>query len=133
MQRLLKAIFFLFALYAFQGASAQYITGVLTDSVTREPVPHASVTLEGSNTQGELTDSLGRFRLRANKRYGVVQIKALGYAPKQIKVEAGKEAKMLLLLSPVDFVLDEAVVRPKKQKYSRKNNFFFSSRRRHTR
>lgn len=122
MQRLLKAIFFLFALYAFQGASAQYITGVLTDSVTREPVPHASVTLEGSNTQGELTDSLGRFRLRANKRYGVVQIKALGYAPKQIKVEAGKDANLLLLLSPVDFVLDEAVVRPKKQKYSRKNN-----------
>ncbi len=104
------------------GIKAQYITGILTDSTTKEPIPHASVLFKGSNAQGELTDSLGRFRLRANKRFGLVQVKALGYETKLIEVEPGKDASLLLQMVPVDFVLEEAIVRPKKQKYSRKDN-----------
>lgn len=117
-----RLLFFLSFLLVSYGIKAQYITGVLTDSTTQEPVPHASVLLKGSNAQGELTDSLGRFRLRANKRFDVVQIKALGYETKLIKVEPGKDASLILKLVPVDLVLEEAIVRPKKQKYSRKNN-----------
>lgn len=117
-----RITFVLCFLLASAAIKAQTITGVLTDSVSNQPIPHASITLKGRNSQGVLTDSLGRFRLKARKDYDQVQIKAIGYEPRLIRVEAGEDANLILKLVPVDFMLTEVVVNPKKQKYSRKNN-----------
>lgn len=97
-------------------------SGVIRDSVTREPVPYASVMLK-SVGWGKLTDEKGRFKILVNDQRTIndtIQISAIGYAAKAVPVNG--EKKMDIYISPDGVKLNEVVVRPKKEKYSKKNN-----------
>ena len=45
----------------------------------------------------------------------------MGYITKKVKIPAGAK-ELNVVLSPDDVMLEEVVVKPKKEKYSRKNN-----------
>ncbi len=104
------------------GLKAQVITGVLTDSVTHEPVPYASVMLVGRTSSGVLTDSLGRFRLKAREGHDKLEIKAVGYRPRILTIAPDTDLNLAIPVVSVDQVLTEVIVKPKKEKYSRKDN-----------
>ncbi len=117
-----RAVFgILFLLFAVV-LKAQVITGVVKDSVTQAPVPYASVMLMGRSSSGVLTDSLGRFRMRARESGTQIELKAVGYATRKLAIVPNMDLHLEIPMTPVDMLLTEVVVKPKKEKYSRKDN-----------
>ena len=49
-------------IYAFASAETVTVTGVVRDSLTREPIPFATVMLRGTD-RGTLTDDNGRYSI----------------------------------------------------------------------
>ena len=110
---------------AFSSIKAQSFTsasGIVRDSVSGELLPFVSVYFEGS-TIGAMTDDNGVFSLKNNQGFTKLAITSLGYDTKLIDLKAGKaNENLLILLKPTSFELSEVVVKPKREKYSRKNN-----------
>ena len=58
---------------------AQYVVqGVVTDSLTREPLPYTSVYLKGT-TEGGMTNDKGQFSFKTYRPQAVLVISAIGY------------------------------------------------------
>lgn len=96
------------------------VTGVVIDSASRKGVPYASVIFKSSGW-GKMTDNKGRVVFDRAPKADSIIISAMGYR-KIIMPFDGARSQFTVEL-PADGVrLDEVVVRPKKQKYSKKNN-----------
>lgn len=94
------------------------IAGLVRDSLSHEPVPYAAVFLKGTE-RGVLADEKGRFDIRSASRNANLTVSSMGYSTKNVNV-SGKN--VVIELSPVGVNLKEVVVKPKKEKYSKKNN-----------
>ena len=67
--------------------SAQYILqGVVTDSLTKEPLPYASVRLKDT-TEGTTTGSDGRFYFKTSRSEAVLVVSVIGYNDYSLKNE----------------------------------------------
>ena len=112
-------IFLLFLLSAPVGASAQ-IKGVITDSLTNEPLMYITVQYEGKGV-GSISNADGEYQVETHKGWDELTFSAIGYITKKVKITP--DTKVLnVKLTPADVMLSEVVVKPKKEKYSRKNN-----------
>ena len=100
---------------------ATVIKGLVRDSITQEPIPYASVFFVGSD-KGLMTDDEGKFAVSVRDNFLNVRVSTLGYREKTFFVKKGEENDVLVELVPSDYVLEEVVVKPKREKYSRKNN-----------
>ena len=103
---------------------AQDITvkGTVTDSITGEPLPYASIILQGTG-KGGVTDGNGNFSLSLPKRDGTLKVSYMGYKPKDIHISARQTTVELnILLRPEGVALTEVVIKPKKEKYRKKEN-----------
>ena len=80
MRLIIKGAVALFLLLAISiPLSAQYIVqGVVTDSLTREPLSYVSVRLKNT-TEGTTTGSDGRFYFKTHRSEGVLVISTVGY------------------------------------------------------
>ena len=112
-------VLFLLLMLLSTGAKAQ-IKGVVTDSVTHEPLMLVSIQYKGSS-YGTRTNEDGEYRLAARQGLNEVTFSYLGYITKTIKVEPGTTTLDVQLV-PDNIVLSELVVKPKRERYSRKNN-----------
>lgn len=91
----------LFTLIAYH-TQAQTIRGQVTDSLTHEPLPGATVTLhrsaETSILDYAITDDKGRFSFKRSEVKALnISITHLGYKKKTLTVIAGKEMRIELL------------------------------------
>ena len=97
-------------------------SGIVKDSITGEPLPFVSVYFDGS-TIGAMTDDNGTFTLQNNQGYTKLAAASLGYDTKFIDLKPGKKNDNLeVLLKPTAFEISEVVVKPKREKYTRKDN-----------
>ena len=97
-------------------------SGIVKDSITGEPLPFVSVYFDGS-TIGAMTDDNGTFTLQNNQGYTKLAAASLGYDTKFIDLKPGKKNDNLeVLLKPTAFKISEVVVKPKREKYTRKDN-----------
>lgn len=101
--------------------SAQNIQGVVTDSLTNEPIPYLSVFYEGKGVGG-ITDNDGHYNVETRKGWNKLTFSAVGYVTKVVNIIPGVTKTMNVKMRPDDIMLEEVVVKPKKEKYSRKNN-----------
>ena len=101
--------------------SAQNIQGVVTDSLTNEPIPYLSVFYEGKGV-GSITDNDGNYKVETRKGWNKLTFSALGYVTKVVNIIPGVTKNLNVRMRPDDIMLDEVVVKPKREKYSRKNN-----------
>lgn len=101
--------------------SAQNIQGVVTDSLTNEPIPYLSVFYEGKGVGG-ITDNDGHYSVETRKGWNKLTFSAVGYVTKVVNIIPGVTKTMNVKMRPDDIMLDEVVVKPKREKYSRKNN-----------
>ena len=116
---LLQAVAGIFLSHAQSFTSA---SGIVKDSITGEPLPFVSVYFDGS-TIGAMTDDNGTFTLQNNQGYTKLAAASLGYDTKFIDLKPGKKNDNLeLLLKPTAFEISEVVVKPKREKYTRKDN-----------
>lgn len=117
------ALAFLAAVFAApesRGATTQTVSGVVVDSITGEPVPYAAVLLTATD-RGALTDADGFFSLTTARPFKGVQVSVMGYSTKTVARPRQGE-RMRIELVPTGMKLAEVVIKPKKEKYSKKNN-----------
>ena len=101
--------------------SAQNIQGVVTDSLTNEPIPYLSVFYEGKGV-GSITDNDGNYKVETRKGWNKLTFSAVGYVTKVVNIIPGVTKNLNVRMRPDEIMLDEVVVKPKREKYSRKNN-----------
>jgi len=84
-----------------------YITGVVTDEKTHEPINGASVNIKNT-TNGAQTDVGGKFSLNCLLG-GIIKVSSIGYAPKEIIIRNARDAADIRL-EPLSSNLQEIVV-----------------------
>lgn len=93
------------------------LTGVVVDSLTHEGLSYVAVFVQGKNA-GTMTDENGRFSLAAKIPGDTLRFSMMGYSTKKVVASP----VMTVELSPTGVTLNEVIVKPKKEKYSKKNN-----------
>jgi TonB-dependent starch-binding outer membrane protein SusC len=97
----------LFVMLFGLGLSAQrMVSGVITDSDTKEPIIGANVSVKGTDV-GTITDIDGNFSIKVNSASDVLVVSYSGFAEQEIAV--GDNSTLNIGLSP-DRLLDEVVV-----------------------
>jgi hypothetical protein len=97
------------------------ISGRVTDAKTKEPLHFVSVILENT-TVGVNTDADGRYTIMTEKAAYKVKFSYIGYETASFVIIPGKTQTVNAAMVPADIGLDEIVVKPKKSKYSNKDN-----------
>ena len=97
------------------------ITGLVRDTLTREGIPYASITLVGTS-EGTMATDRGGFTINSRARFSKLRVTAMGYQPKEVEVKTGQGSVLLIDLVATGVELDEVVVHKGKEKYSKKNN-----------
>lgn len=95
------------------------VRGLVRDSLTHQPVPHAAVTLKGTDA-GALTNEAGVFEIYTASPFKAIQVTASGYEPKSISPSQAT-THTIISLTPSSLVLDEVSVTANR-KYSKRNN-----------
>ncbi len=100
--------------------SVDKVNVIVTDSLTGEYLPYASVLMPGSGG-GTLSNKRGvaTIILRTPNRRITAQV--LGYAPKTVTVPVGQKT-LTIPLAPTSVPLKEVTVRHTREKYHKKNN-----------
>lgn len=101
-------------------AQTRLIEGTVVDSLTQEPLGYVSVYLRGT-THGAMTSEDGKFSLTASPSQTLVA-SCIGYHEKRFAVSRLKQGAITIKLVPSDYQLAEVVVKPKKEKYTKKGN-----------
>lgn len=102
--------------------NAQYVVqGVVTDSLTREPMPYVSVRLKNT-TEGTTTGSDGRFYFKTYRNEGELVISTIGYNEYSRQIHPARNTLYKVALSPATYALNEVVVKPKREHYRKKDN-----------
>ena len=104
------------------GVIRAQISGRVIDSDTGDPIPSANVYYESQRHVGTTTDRRGRFTLRASGRRDSLVVSFVGYETVKRAVRVGEKRTVNVSMKSLDRELSELVVKPKRQKYSRKNN-----------
>ncbi len=100
-------------------ASSKKVVGVVTDVTTGERLPFVNV-YSTKNKKGTTTDLNGVFTLYLPSG-SVIDVSSLGYDKMSLTVP-GSPDTLRFMMEPSTTELVEVVVKPKKQKYSKKNN-----------
>ena len=97
------------------------IYGHISDSVTKEPLPYISVRIRNSSN-GCSSDNDGNFSFMAPALKDTLIVSCIGYKEKQIALNSHTKFPLKVRLSPDMYELSEITIKPKKEKYSKKNN-----------
>lgn len=103
---LLASILLLFC-YTALAQAEKSLSGVITDSISKEPLVGVSVTVEGSQGGGTTTDNNGKFSIVAPMG-ATLEFRYVGYDSKGLTVT--EDAQISLSLSPTTKGLKEVVV-----------------------
>ena len=96
------------------------IYGNIHDAVTDDALPYTSVRIRNT-TQGCSSDNNGNFSFYASLNDTLI-ISSIGY--KELCIPLSPKTKMPLRISmqAIDYALSEVTIKPKKERYSRKDN-----------
>lgn len=117
------AIYSLFILAIFPVTARNVtVSGFVTDSQSKEPVPFATVMLKGTE-RGVLSDDTGHYSVTTSLPFDSVTVSAIGYTTKTVGVKSkGGMLKLDIAIHPSGVQLGEVIARPKRVHYSKKNN-----------
>lgn len=100
-------------------AGKYFISGIVRDSITREPIPMAAIATSG-RASGTLANSNGIFEMTIRDNTPALIVTSQGYARKVLPIRKNRVNVYEIMLAPEAFTLDEVVI--KRKKYSKKNN-----------
>ena len=84
-QQYIALILFLLSLFVAHSASAQ-IKGVVTDSLTNEPLMYITVQYEGKGV-GAITNAEGEYTVENRKGWNELSFSAIGYVTKKVTLK----------------------------------------------
>ena len=103
-------------------AQSVSVRSTVTDSITGDPLPYASILLKGTATGG-ITDGNGVFSFSVPDAPGTLQVSYVGYETTELPLAPqGQPLSFDVRLSPSGIALDEVTVRPQREKYRKKGN-----------
>ncbi len=120
MRRLLLSVILLLSMLTAYSQSIG-LKGIVVDSVTREPVPYVALLINRTGN-GAMSDDKGTFYIKTSNRPDSLRVSVMGYTTKMIPLEGKNLSDLTIEIVPAGVRLNEVVVRPKKEKYSKKNN-----------
>lgn len=99
------------------------VRGVVKDSLTNLPIPFVQVYYEGTSV-GTQTDDRGRFHLPSpkSKESSKLVFSSIEYVKKAMWVESGSSRQIDVYLCETSHALSEVTVKPKRERYRRKDN-----------
>ena len=119
-------IYYIFALFlvlsSFSNLSAQSrmtVTGFVVDSLTNERMEFITIQEKGT-TNGTISNTEGQFSITVKPGAEII-FSCVGYNTKTIKA-SGKMRQMKVQLLSADRQLSEVVVKPKRERYRRRDN-----------
>lgn len=104
----------------FVSLAQTQIAGYVRDSVTREPIPYASISLLGT-TDGVTGNEYGGFQINSAKTVPTLRVSAIGYQSRDIALRMGQSVLVVDLVQE-SVELKEVVVKRTREKYSKKEN-----------
>lgn len=119
-KKIVFLLVFLFTVWIANGQNT-IITGIVTDSITNEGLPYASLIFKGT-TIGTSTDGDGKFSFSTPTTDKILQVSYLGYDTKEMRVTPGNANNLKIQLAPSGIALNEVIIKPQKEKYSKKEN-----------
>ncbi|MDO4949827.1 MAG: DUF5686 family protein, partial [Bacteroidales bacterium] len=108
-----------FLLFFFSLPCLAQLKGRVVDASTNEPIAYANVYYEGKGV-GTASNQEGNFTIEAHADWTQLTISYVGYEVKIVDVSADMQYLGDIPLKSLE--LDEVIVKPKREKYSRKNN-----------
>lgn len=120
-KKILFCLVGLLCLFSLEGQNEIRIKGLVTDSVSGEPLPYVSIIVKGTTT-GAATDLDGRFSLTVPSSASgkMLEVSYLGYSTKQVPLKSGQN--LSIQLAPTGIALNEVVVKPGRERYRRRDN-----------
>ena len=97
------------------------VKGIVTDSVTGEALPSVTIVFKGTNI-GTTTDIDGHFSLSTRTPGKVLEVVYMGYDTQHLKVLPGRTNNLKIRMRESEIALHEVTVKPKREKYRRKEN-----------
>lgn len=97
------------------------IKGMVSDSLTGEPIPFANVVFQGKNI-GTTTDIDGKYVLESEWGSNYLIFSSLGYGKKTAKIPTGNNITINIKLASTSQELKAFEVKSKKQRYRNKEN-----------
>lgn len=96
------------------------IYGKIHDSSTMEALPYTSVRVRNT-TMGCSSDNNGNFSFYAPLTDTLI-ISSIGYKEERIPLSKKTKTPLDIFLKPIDYTLNEVTIKPKKEKYRKKDN-----------
>ena len=96
------------------------IYGKTLDSETKEALPYTSVRIRNT-THGCSSDNNGNFSFYATLHDTLI-ISSIGYKEVLIPLSSKTKMPLNIILKPTDYTLGEVTIKPKKERYKRKDN-----------
>lgn len=114
-------IVLLLTLGQLQAMAQTLVRGTVRDAVSGDPMPFVSVSIKGT-TIGTTTDVKGNYELQTTENATRIQFTFVGYLTETKNIIMGQTQTVNAALQEDKRVLDEVIVKPKKEKYRNKNN-----------
>ena len=109
-------------LFSLALAQQTKVSGIITDSKTKEKLPFVTIAFAGS-TNAISSDTYGKYSISANENYAALKITYVGYETRIVPIEPGKTQQIDIALAPSRQLLQEVkVTSAKKVRYRNKNN-----------
>lgn len=108
MKRLISTILTLLSLLTMTAQTV--ISGVVKDRQTGRPLPHASVTAEGTEVH-TVTNDEGRFKLKAPHQPSYIQLSHIGYKTLRHQLSEGQTENLSIVMQSNTVELSEVIVK----------------------
>ena len=107
-------------LFAQEAGEKVRIYGKISDKATDEALPYTSVRIKNT-TSGCSSDSNGNFSFYATLHDTLI-ISSIGYKEERIALSKKTKMPLRIAMTATDYTLSEVTIKPKKEKYTRKDN-----------
>ena len=107
-------------IYAASQKTLTRISGNVHD-VIGNALPYTTVRINGSST-GCITDNNGNFSFNGNTDGQILVVTSIGYQDYTIQLTKETKFPIDIILEQAEYRIDEVVINPRKEKYSRRNN-----------
>lgn len=102
----IQYIILLFLIVPLKGISQQYLSGIVKDSLSHEPLEKVTVQL---GTEVTMTNAEGRFRLLKKTNSKLLTAKRLGYRPATLPVES-EGSNLQIMMQTIQTKIEEVVI-----------------------
>ncbi len=118
---ILLALIFPNTLAAQSESESIRVHGKIIDATTKKAIPYVSVKIKNSSN-GSSSNNNGSFSFYAIISEDTLIVSSLGYNDVIIPLTAKTKMPLKITMKPADYDLPEVVIKPKRERYSKKNN-----------